>query len=115
MKLSEARTVDGRPTDVNDRDDPDDDTMRSVRCVCGICSVVLALVLTSASGAVAASAVADKVAAKEHFQAGVRHYDLSEWEQALSEFKEAYRLKPDATFLYNIAQCHRKLGRPRMR
>jgi tetratricopeptide (TPR) repeat protein len=35
---------------------------------------------------------------------------LTEYDQALAEFKEAYRVKPDATFLYNIAQCHRKLG-----
>jgi hypothetical protein len=35
---------------------------------------------------------------------------LSEYDQALTEFKEAYRLMPDVTFLYNIAQCHRKLG-----
>jgi tetratricopeptide (TPR) repeat protein len=40
----------------------------------------------------------------------VRHYDLSEWEPALIDFKEAYRNKPDPAFLYNIAQCHRKLG-----
>jgi hypothetical protein len=28
---------------------------------------------------------------------------LAEYDQALPEFKEAYRLMPDATFLYNIA------------
>ena len=27
-----------------------------------------------------------------------------------SGFLEAYRLKPDPSFLFNIAQCHRKLG-----
>jgi tetratricopeptide (TPR) repeat protein len=52
----------------------------------------------------------DKVLARQHFDAGARHYDLSEWEQALVEFKEAYRQMPDPNFLYNIAQCHRKLG-----
>jgi tetratricopeptide (TPR) repeat protein len=52
----------------------------------------------------------DAAAAKAHYETGVRHFDLSEYEPALAEFKEAYRNKPDPAFLYNIAQCHRKLG-----
>ena len=72
--------------------------------------VTLGLALGLASGAMAASPDQDKVLAKQHFESGSRHYDLAEYDQALPEFKEAYRLMPDATFLYNIAQCHRKLG-----
>jgi tetratricopeptide (TPR) repeat protein len=72
--------------------------------------VTLDLVLGLTSGAMAASPEKNKALAKQHFEAGVSHSDLAEWEQALVEFKEAYRLKSDATFLYNIAQCHRKLG-----
>jgi tetratricopeptide (TPR) repeat protein len=72
--------------------------------------VALGLVLALSPAAFSAPPVEDKVAAKQHFEAGTRHYDLAEWDHALVEFKEAYRLKPDATFLYNIAQCHRKLG-----
>jgi tetratricopeptide (TPR) repeat protein len=52
----------------------------------------------------------DPVAAKAHFAAGLRHFNLTEYEQALGEFKEGYRSKPDPVFLYNIGQCHRKLG-----
>ena len=58
----------------------------------------------------AALAQDDAAAAKAHYETGVRHFDLSEYEPALVEFKEAYRNKPDPAFLYNIAQCHRKLG-----
>jgi tetratricopeptide (TPR) repeat protein len=72
--------------------------------------VTLGLVLGLTSGAMAASPEKNKALAKQHFEAGVSHFDLAEWEQALAEFKEAYRLRSDATFLYNIAQCHRKLG-----
>ena len=72
--------------------------------------VVLGLVSGLALAAIAASPVEDKVLAKQHFEAGARHFDLAEYEKALEDFKEAYRLRPDATFLYNIAQCHRKLG-----
>ena len=71
--------------------------------------VTLGLALGLASGAVA-SPDQDKVLAKQHYESGASHFDLAEYEQALVEFKEAYRLKPDATLLYNIAQCHRKLG-----
>jgi hypothetical protein len=73
-------------------------------------ALVAALALSLAWGSVAASPVDDKVLAKQHYESGARHFDLSEWDQALVEFKEAYRLKPDPTFLYNIAQCHRRLG-----
>ena len=48
--------------------------------------------------------------ARAEFQAGVRHYDSSEYDQALTAFTNAYHAKPDAAFLFNIAQCHRKLG-----
>jgi len=72
--------------------------------------VTLGLVLGLTSGAMADSPEKNKALAKQHFEAGVSHFDLAEWEQALVEFKEAYRLKSDPSFLYNIAQCHRKLG-----
>ena len=52
----------------------------------------------------------DAAAAKAKYESGVQHYDLSEFEPALADFKEAYRNKPDPAFLYNIAQCHRRLG-----
>jgi tetratricopeptide (TPR) repeat protein len=64
----------------------------------------------SLGAAATAFAEDDAMAAKAHFETGVRHFDLSEYEPALAAFKEAYRSKPDPVFLYNIAQCHRKLG-----
>jgi hypothetical protein len=47
--------------------------------------------------------------AKARYKEGRVHYQLGEYHAAIKEFKEAYRLKPDATFLFNIAQCHRQL------
>lgn len=52
----------------------------------------------------------DTAAAKSHYATGLRHFNLSEYEQALLEFKEGYRSKADPVFLFNIGQCHRKLG-----
>jgi tetratricopeptide (TPR) repeat protein len=48
--------------------------------------------------------------ARAHYEQAVSHYNLDEYAPALAEFREAYRLKPDPSFLFNIAQCHRKLG-----
>jgi len=42
--------------------------------------------------------------------AGVKRYQLGEYAEALREFREAYRLKPDPSYLFNIGQCQRKLG-----
>src|SRR5262245_46145011 len=61
----------------------------------------------SPPGAPSESQLAD---AKQHYAAATKFYDLAEYEAALREFKEAYRAIEDAAFLFNIAQCHRKLG-----
>lgn len=64
--------------------------------------------------AVALSATAhaeDKARAREAYRQASQHYDLGEYQQALEGFKEAYRNYEDPAFLFNIAQCHRALGR----
>jgi len=48
--------------------------------------------------------------AKALFVIGNQHYNLGELAQALEMYKRAYQIKPLAEFLFNIAQCHRKLG-----
>jgi tetratricopeptide (TPR) repeat protein len=52
----------------------------------------------------------DKAKAREAFESATRHYDLTEYREALAAFKEAYRNYPDPSFLFNIGQCHRQLG-----
>jgi len=44
---------------------------------------------------------------RQHYQAGVTHYELSEYEPAIADFKEAYRLSNDPAYLFNIAQAYR--------
>ena len=51
-----------------------------------------------------------KAAALAHFETAGRLYDLREYAKALDEYKAAYLVKPDPAFLFNIGQCHRKLG-----
>jgi hypothetical protein len=48
--------------------------------------------------------------AKAHYRKGLVHFNLNEWKEAAVEFKEAYRLQQDASFLYNLGQCYRKMG-----
>jgi len=59
---------------------------------------------------VQAASEAQLAEARQHHAAGSKLYDLAEYESALREFKEAYRAVEDPAFLFNIAQCHRKLG-----
>lgn len=48
--------------------------------------------------------------AKELFATGNQHYELGEFAKALEMYRRAYQVKPLAEFLFNIAQCHRKLA-----
>jgi tetratricopeptide (TPR) repeat protein len=51
-----------------------------------------------------------KQEAKALYSTGQSHYNLNEFQEALQDFKEAYRLYPDPAFLFNAAQCERQLG-----
>jgi tetratricopeptide (TPR) repeat protein len=48
--------------------------------------------------------------ARAHFQQGDTFFKLDKYAAALQEFEQAYLAKQDASFLYNIAQCHRLMG-----
>lgn len=53
----------------------------------------------------------NKARARELYRQGTQHYKLGEYQDALTAFKEAYRNYEEPSFLFNIAQCHRQLGR----
>ena len=48
--------------------------------------------------------------ARRLYESATRHFDLTEYDAALNDFKEGYRHKDDPVFLYNIAQCYRLLN-----
>jgi hypothetical protein len=48
--------------------------------------------------------------AREHAQRAESYYKLEKYKEALGEFEEAYLVKADPTFLFNIAECHRQMG-----
>lgn len=43
------------------------------------------------------------------FEAGRAYYNQGNYEKALEQFEEAYRLQPLPELLYNIGQCHERL------
>lgn len=51
--------------------------------------------------------------ALEHFDRGRALYQVSEYREALTEFKQAFLIKEDPVFIFNIAQCHRLLEEAR--
>src|SRR4051812_22084358 len=53
----------------------------------------------------------NKDAARRAYAEGRRRYDLNEFAPALEAFKRAYLNYEDPAFLFNIAQCHRQLGK----
>ena len=48
--------------------------------------------------------------AKVQYLKGQTAYDLGKFREALRRFEAAYELKPVPALLFNIGQCHRKLG-----
>src|SRR3954466_12999163 len=48
--------------------------------------------------------------ARTRFDAAQTAFDLGEFEKAKVLYAEAYELKPLPALLFNIGQCHRKLG-----
>jgi PEGA domain len=67
---------------------------------------------TGATAPSATRAPADRhAAAARHFESGIKLYHDGNFEGALAEFRAAYRLKPSASSLQNIALCLKRLFR----
>lgn len=76
-------------------------------------AVLLAIALTFAFLAehAAAAELGDRELAKQHFLEGEREYRLGRFERAIEAYSRAYERVPEPELLFNIAQCHRNLGR----
>jgi tetratricopeptide (TPR) repeat protein len=69
---------------------------------------VIAAALLCAAGAAAEDRGTQ--VARQHFQKGQRLYEVAKFQEALEAFTAAYETKPLYDFLFNIGQCHRRLG-----
>ncbi len=70
-------------------------------------SVVVLLVLTTATYAFADET---REGAKRHFFEAEKQFQLGHYAEAAREYETGYKLYPRPAFLWNLAQCHRKLG-----
>ncbi len=73
-------------------------------------AAVLLAALLLASGGASRADDARLDAARAHSQEGDAYYKLEKYANAITEYEQAYLAKPDPSFLYNIAQCHRLMG-----
>jgi tetratricopeptide (TPR) repeat protein len=73
---------------------------------------ILGLTTTVAAQPKEAAQTTDKLnaEAKQHFRQGLDLYQRGRYQDAITEFNAAYRAKPHGFILYNLAQCHEKLG-----
>lgn len=69
--------------------------------------IAILLVLTGVSSSLRAD---ERSEAKEHYIKGTKAFDLGAYDEAVSEYSQAYRLHDDPALLYNIAQAHRLAG-----
>ncbi len=77
-------------------------------------SLVLLVVVVAGVARAQAPAPVDERAqqAKQHYETGMAHFQLEEWDKAIEEWQAGFRAKPVPQFLYNIAQAYRQSKRP---
>lgn len=75
--------------------------------------VAVAIAIAIAIGSAPAAAATDALSqtAKTLYQSGLTDYNLGHYESALAAFDQAYRVRRDPAFLFNIGQCQRQLHR----
>lgn len=73
--------------------------------------LALALCLLVAAAAHAEPQDPTAAEAERHWTAGMAHFQLEEWDEAIKEWEAGFRLKPVPQFLYNIAQAYRQSKR----
>jgi tetratricopeptide (TPR) repeat protein len=73
-------------------------------------AAVLVIGLVAVAAAARGEDGAPVKAARAHFQKGEAAFASGRLEDALASYQAAFEAKPLPGFLFNIAQCHRKLG-----
>ena len=81
---------------------------RAFRAVKGLSFLLATSVLVLASPARGDDSATEQ--ARQCYETGTQQYDLGHWDDAIREFEKAYQLRPDPSFLYNLAQAYRRKG-----
>jgi len=71
--------------------------------------LLFAVPLLLGLAALSPAASADVVRAREHNQTAKRLFSLGLFEQAATEYTRAFQEDPRPAFLFNLAQCHKRL------
>ncbi len=74
------------------------------------CPMFALALLLALGGVASAQTNPEKELARKRYKVGEQLYDIGQYEKALVEFEEAYRLYPLPAMLYNIARAHEVLG-----
>jgi tetratricopeptide (TPR) repeat protein len=80
-----------------------------IRVAAVLVAVGLAVALSSAPSPARADDETTEQA-RQHYAKGKQAFDLGKWDDAIAEFEEAYKLRSDPTFLFNMAQAYRRKG-----
>jgi len=71
---------------------------------------VLLLAIVVAYPSVSTAQVSDDAQAHAHFEVAASYYEQANYESALREFLEAYRLSQRSQLFYNLSLCYQQLG-----
>jgi tetratricopeptide (TPR) repeat protein len=82
-------------------------------CALGLAAAAPAPARAAGERPAPARATGETAKGDVHFRRGYQKYQLGELEEALTEFKKAYEASGDPSHLFNVAQCHRRLGQHR--
>ncbi|MFH0899283.1 MAG: hypothetical protein V2A73_01510 [Pseudomonadota bacterium] len=83
-------------------------TLRRAVMGCILVAATLSLGQTAVAQSKAGDKASDKAArAREHYDQGITHYNLGEFDLAIGEFKKAYAITGASALLFNIAQAYR--------
>jgi tetratricopeptide (TPR) repeat protein len=74
----------------------------------GVATVLVCCVILAATAP--AAAASDPAQGRADFDQGRRQFQAGDYREALASFKKGFLVTEDASFLLNIAQCHRFLG-----
>jgi tetratricopeptide (TPR) repeat protein len=70
------------------------------------------MVLLAQAASAQAQPVTPEESARAHHEQGRLQFSLGRYETAISEFRKAYELRADPSFLFDIAEAYRSLGAP---
>jgi tetratricopeptide (TPR) repeat protein len=82
-------------------------TLRSTRSVFLLCALALGVAF---AGPARAQPVTPEESARAHHEQGRLQFSLGRYETAISEYRKAYELRADPSFLFDIAEAYRSLG-----